>query len=96
MIDRQIQSHFHLFAKCVVTVVYITFCKQMEMGLYLPVYHRSFRDWRLSRFVTKLFISGHNKFVITLGQGDMIISGHNPYVFALGQWYMIISGHKFV
>ena len=35
----------------------------MEVGLYLPVYRRSFRGgysifspWRLSRFVTKLFI----------------------------------------
>ena len=33
-IDRQIQFRFHLFAKCVVPVVYITFCKQMEVGLY--------------------------------------------------------------
>ena len=62
MIDRQIQFRFHLFAKCVVPVVYISFCKQMEVGLYLPVYRLSFRGgnsivspWRLSRFVTKLF-----------------------------------------
>ena len=41
-IDRQIQFRFHLFAKCVVLVVYITFCKQMEVGMYLPVYRRSF------------------------------------------------------
>ena len=62
-IYRQIQFRFHLFAKCVVPMVYITFSKQMEVWLYLPVYRRSFRGgnsicspWRLSRFVTKLFI----------------------------------------
>ena len=42
--------------------IYISFCKHMEVELYLPVYRRSFRGgnsifspWRLSRFVTKLF-----------------------------------------
>ena len=42
-IDRQIQFRFHLFAKSVVPMVYITFCKQMEVGLYLPVYRRTFQ-----------------------------------------------------
>ena len=62
-IDWQIQSHFHLFAKCDVPVLYIKVCKQMDVGLYVPVYSRSFRGgntifspWRLSRFVTKLML----------------------------------------
>ncbi len=65
-IDRKIQPRFHLFAKCDVHVWYIAFCKQMEAGLYLPVYCRCFRGsnsifslWRLSRFVTKLFKCRH-------------------------------------
>ena len=74
MIDRQIQSHFHLFAKYDIYHGYNTFCKQMEVGLYLPVYRRSFRGgnsifspWRLSCFVTKLFIyNSPQKFSYTL------------------------------
>ena len=62
-IDKKIQSRFHLFANCGVSNGYIAFWKQMEAGLYFPIYRRCFRGGnsicslgRLSRFVTKLFI----------------------------------------
>ena len=54
-IDRQIQFRFHLSAKYVVPMVYITFCKQMEVGLYLPVYRRSFHG--VTIFFTSAFIA---------------------------------------
>ena len=85
-VDRKIQPRFHLFAKCDISNRYIAFWKQMEVGLYFPVYRRCFRGgnsffslWHLSRFVTKFFMYTSKSLELSASHDvQYVISFSNP------------------